>query len=269
MKIRIVAVLLLLINFGHIYAQQQDIVKTQGITSPMHQANIGKIIFTSESIPIDDLNVTDILKSYELTNKSDLFIIVFMGNSITNYMHNLAPELSAGELVKTGNYQFSLFVDNHLIYSSNLMPGAPYDKIQDTATTIDKPLINNKNPGGLWSQSFWGRFMNNGGDSVLTEGDHLLKMEIKPYVQTAAGAKVGDLIASGSLIILVKRKPVIDITNIRLNVPEPYNGFPVSTDTCDTNLLKTLKANINEGVFKTDKQYYSHQKWKTADRRIF
>jgi len=137
-----------------------------------------------------------------------------------------------------------------LIYKSNLHPGAPYPEIQDTATTISKPLIDNKNPGVWWSQSFWSRFMNNGGDSALTEGKHILKMEIRPYVQTNAGVKTGELIASGTLNVLVRRKPLIDISNIMLNTIKPYDGFSVSSESYDRNLIKTLKGNIVEGVFK-------------------
>jgi CubicO group peptidase (beta-lactamase class C family) len=224
-------------------------VKNEGITSPLHQANIGKIIFTSKSIPVSELKETDFLEVYTLTNKSDLFFTVFMGNSLTNYMHIIAPELSAGELVKTGNYQFSLFIDNQLIYKSNLWPGAPYAKIQDTATIISKPFIDNKNPG-LWSESFWNRFMNNGGDSAMTEGNHQLKMEIRPYVQSGADLRVGDLIASGTLKLLVKRIPVLDLANIRLSPLKPYNGFTVSSENYDKNLIKMMKGNIEEGVFK-------------------
>ncbi len=235
--------------FLQISAQQKDIVKNQGTTSPLHQANIGKIIFTSRSIPLTELKESDFLNKYELTNKSDLFITVFMGNSITNYMHFIAPDLTAGELVKEGNYQFSLYVDNNLIYRSNLLPGAPYAKIQDSATIFSKPLIDNKNPG-WWSQYFWMRFMSNGGDSVLTEGKHLLKMEIRPYVQSGKDLKTGDIIASGSLNVNVKRKPVINISKITLTSPKPYNGLPLSSDTYDRNLMKTLKGNIEEGVFK-------------------
>ena len=176
MRNRLYTLILLSFCFLQISAQQKDIVKNQGITSSLHQANIGKIIFTSKSIPVSELKETDFLEVYTLTNKSDLFFTVFMGNSLTNYMHIIAPELSAGELVKTGNYQFSLFIDNQLIYKSNLWPGAPYAKIQDTATIISKPFIDNKNPG-LWSESFWNRFMNNGGDSALTESNHQYNQE--------------------------------------------------------------------------------------------
>jgi CubicO group peptidase (beta-lactamase class C family) len=231
-------------------AQQKDIVKTQGITYPIHQAHVGKIIFTSKSIPVSDLKETDFLSTYELTNKSDLFITVFMSNSITNYLHFLEPGLNAAGLVKAGNYQFSLFVDSRLIYKSNLMPGAPYAKIQDSATIISKPLIDNHNKNGLWSQSFWNRFMNNGGDSALTDGRHLLKMEIRPYLQSNTGLKVGDLIAAGTLALQVKRKPVIDPDKIHLNDPKAYNDFDVSSEKYDKDIMKILKGNIDEGVFK-------------------
>jgi CubicO group peptidase (beta-lactamase class C family) len=92
--------------------------------------------------------------------------------------------------------------------------------------------------------------MNNGGDSVLTEGGHFLKMEIRPYVQTTAGLKVGELIASGTLNLKVKRIPVIDLSKIRLTPVKPYDGFEVSSEKYDTSLIKRLKGNIDKGVFK-------------------
>jgi CubicO group peptidase (beta-lactamase class C family) len=231
-------------------AQQKDFVKTQGITSALHKANIGNIIFTSKSIPLADLKKADFLEYYELTNKSDLFITVFMGNSITNYMHSLAPDLSAAELVKSGNYQFSLYVDNKLVYKSNLRPGAPYPGTQDTATIITKPLIDNQNEGGWWSQFFWNRFMSNGGDEALNDGKHFLKMEIRPYVQLSTGLMVGDIVASGTINLMVKRKPIIDVSKIFLNPLKPYNGLEVSSEKYDKNLMKILKGNIEDGIFK-------------------
>lgn len=250
MRFCLILFLIIQLCFNQLAAQQKNIVKTQGITSPLHQANIGKIIFTSSNIPLADLKESDFLNTYELTNKSDLFITVFLGNSITNYMHFIAPGLSADELVKSGNYQFSLSVDNRIIYSSNLYPGAPYPAIQDTATIISKPLIDNHTQGGWWSQFFWNRFLTNGGDSALTEGKHILKLEIRPYVKTAASLYLGEIIASGTLNMMVKRKPVINISSILLNQVKPYNGFEVSSEKFDINLIKTLKGNIDEGVFK-------------------
>lgn len=240
---------LVILHAGYIYAQTENIVKTEGITSELHQNNVGKIYFTSNEMGLQGLKKSDFLSAYKLTNKSNLFFVAFMGNSITNYLHQLNPVLPADSLVKSGNYQFTLLIDNQLIYQSNLYPGAPYAKIQDSATVINKPLINNQNGNGLWSESFWNRFMHFGGDSVLTEGRHLLRMEIKPYLK-ADEIKVGELIAAGNLNLIVERKPVINIANIKLGTIKPYNGFNVSKERFDTNKIKELKGNIEEGIFK-------------------
>jgi CubicO group peptidase (beta-lactamase class C family) len=75
-------------------------------------------------------------------------------------------------------------------------------------------------------------------------------MVIRPYVQSGSTLKTGEIIASGSLNLTVKRKPVIDISQIKLTALKPYNGFLLSSDNYDKNLIKTLKGNIEEGVFK-------------------
>ena len=86
--------------------------------------------------------------------------------------------------------------------------------------------------------------------AALTEGPHLLRMEIRPYLQLDSDLKVGDLIATGELKLNVMRKPVIDIEKIQLNEVKPYNGFEVSTEKYDQDLIKMLKGNVDEGVFK-------------------
>jgi len=249
-RILLIISCLVTIHAVHLYAQTTaDIVKTEGITSSLHRNNIGKIFFSSGNIATSSLTEAKFLNTYKLTNKSDLFFIAFMGNSITNYLHRIAPALPADSLVKIGNYQFTLFVDDRLIYQSNLYPGAPYAKIQDTATLINKPLIDNKNGYGLWTESFWNRFMHYGGDSALTEGPHTLRMEIRPYLKTDS-IQLGELIAAGKLHLVVERKPVINTAAIKLSPVKPYDGFEASKESFDTNKIKELKGSIDEGIFK-------------------
>lgn len=241
---------ILQLAFLQLHGQTANIVKNQGITSAVHQTHLGKIVFTSREVPVTQINERDFLHEYLLTNKSNLFMTAFMDNSMTNYLHKLAPDLTADSLVKIGNYQFTLFVDDRLIYQSNLYPGAPSRKIQDTATVINKPLIDNQHEGSWWSQFYWARFMSHGGDSALTEGKHVLRLEIKPYIKTGEAIKTGDLIAAGTLPLQVYRKPKIDISQIRLNPVRAYDGFDISKERFDSNKIKELKGNIEEGVFK-------------------
>ncbi|NML37894.1 serine hydrolase [Chitinophaga sp. G-6-1-13] len=206
----------------------------------------GKIIFTSQPAP-----GAAIPTPYTLTPKSDLFFTVHLDSPLVRYLHTLAPEVSQETLLQQGNYQFSLYVDKHLCYQSNLHPGAPSAQSKINDTLLSKPLINHKAASPMWSEYYWMRFLNNGGDSALTEGPHLLSMEIRPYFNDPAkGVKTGGLIASGELPLIVKRKPVIDTAKVVLNTPAPYPGLPVSRGGFDRNTIKMLKGNIEEGVFQ-------------------
>lgn len=249
MPIRLLLLLLGLLITDLAFSQSSEFFKTQGITSDLHRANTGRIIFTDKAVVITDLKEADFLSTYTLTNKSNLFMTVFMGTSLTNYLHRLAPGLSADSLTKNGGYQFSFFVDDQLIYQSNLHPGAPYAQIKNTETVIRKPLIDNQHEGAWWSQSAWNRFMNNGGDRALTDGPHVFRLDIKPYFNYA-NPVAGDLIATGQLKLDVKRKPTINIATVQLTTPKPYPGLPVSGESFDIHKIKTLKGNIDEGVFR-------------------
>lgn len=247
---RLAVFVLLQLLVANLFAQPSNIVTNQGITSAFHQANLGKIVFTAKNIAATELRPEDVLREYTFTNKSDLFMTVFMGNSITNYLHYLAPHLSADSVVKIGNYQFALYVDGRLVYESNLYPGAPNKSVQDTATFISKPLVDNKHDGVFWSQYYWGRFLMNGGDSALTDGKHQLQMKIRPYVKLNEVVKVGDVIAEGSVLLTVQRKVKIDLARVHLNPIKPYAGFGIAKEKFDREKILALKANIEEGVFK-------------------
>ncbi|OIN55770.1 serine hydrolase domain-containing protein [Arsenicibacter rosenii] len=249
MQSRIYHILFALLFAGVAVAQSPEFVSTQGITADIHRANVGKISFTDQDIPLASLRESDFLHQYTLTNKSNLFMTVFMGTSLTNYMHRIAPDLPADSLTKNGGYQFTFFVDGRQIYQSNLHPGAPYARIKNTETLIRKPLIDNQHEGAWWSQSAWGRFIYNGGDQALTDGPHVFRLDIRAYVNYARPV-VGELIASGELRLDVNRKPVINVAAVRLTAPKPYAGLPVSGELFDTDKIKVLKGNIDAGVFR-------------------
>ena len=61
---KIILASLFLLLSQNIFAQA-DIVKSEGITSSLHQANIGKITFMSKLIPIESYKEMDFLKTFE------------------------------------------------------------------------------------------------------------------------------------------------------------------------------------------------------------
>ncbi len=231
------------------FGQGKNIVDPEAPTTELHKANIGKIFFTEKRSSNETLKNQDFLKTYKLTNKSNLFLVAFFDNSLTNYQYQLAPQLPPDSIFKLGNYQFAVYIDRKLIYQSNLLPGAPSIKNQNANTYLNRPLVDNINGQGTWSESFWNRFMQNGGDRVLTEGRHLMKMEIRAYVKTEI-IKTGEIIASGELVLNVARQAKIDITQIKLNKLTAYNGLEISDLPFDKGKMKYLKGKIEAGVFK-------------------
>ncbi|MGB4773210.1 MAG: serine hydrolase [Chitinophagaceae bacterium] len=229
--------------------QAQDLIPLAPNSSGLHQQYIGKIVFSEKALAKESMNKEDFLKQYTLTPKSDLFFTAFFANSVTNVKHTLAPELNTDSLFKTGNYQFTLFVDGKEIYRSNLRPGAPLPAQQDTVRILHRPFIDNMHGQGSWSESFWMRFMNVGGAKVLTDGQHQLKMEIRAYVNSGS-IKTSEIMAVGELPITVALHPMIDIQNVELHRPKSYPGLPVSTESYDTVKLKQLKGSIDTGLFK-------------------
>ncbi|KAA0129293.1 serine hydrolase [Chryseobacterium sp. SN22] len=216
----------------------------------LHAAHTGKILFLLSFKGFDQIKESDFIREYTLTNTSDLSFIAFFDRPLTEYTSKLCPDIKKDSLFKTGNYQLALWIDDKEIYRSNLLPGAPQQKVQDTAVILNRSLINNTDGQGSWSESFWNRFMNNGGEEALKDGRHYLRMEIRPYVNVNNQVKAGPLMASGELNLQVSRNPVIDVRQITLNIPRPYDGFPVSSEPFDTGKIKQLKGLIREGVFK-------------------
>ncbi len=124
MRISILALGALIIAGFSCRGQNNDLVANDGITGALHRASIGRVTFMEKTVPIENYQVSDFLSTVTLKENGDFTIRAFLGNSLTNYLHTLAPTLTAEELNKAGNYRFSFYVDGALIYTENLHPGA-------------------------------------------------------------------------------------------------------------------------------------------------
>lgn len=247
MKKVLIALLINLIGLTN-FAQIKDIVATDGITSDLHKANVGKIRFIDRKIPLEEYKQTDFLKTFEVKPQSNLYISVFLGNSITNYMHELAPQLSADELNSNGNYQFSFLVDDKLIYKQNIHPGAGLKK--STTTTFTGPIINTASIDS-WALYLFDRFKANGGDEALTNGTHKLTIEMRPYIKMdeKTEVKVGNVIASGSINLIVKI-PEPTPEQIAIQPIASNSGFEISCSKYNKKKIEELNKSIAQNSFK-------------------
>ncbi len=228
-------------------AQSKDLVKSDGILNELHGNHIGRITFMNTVIPIENYSEKDFLNRYELKKKGDLNIRVFMENSLTNYLHPLAPTLTAEEVNKIGNYQFSFYIDSILIYKENLVTGAGNSESKKTKTIFRIPFISSSNEDS-WGRFMWNRFLSNGGDEVLSDGIHNLSIEIRPYININE-VKTGKLIAKGSINLIIN-KPKVNRKKIRIQSIKKQKDFQISNASFDRNKIVELKTKIAEKQFK-------------------
>jgi hypothetical protein len=248
MKVQVL--LILWIMFSHtIFAQPTNIVKPNDIVNELHKAHFGEIIFTDRLIPLDSLQKNNFLTSLVLTRNSNLVFRVFMNNSITNYMHALAPKLALEELMVSGNFQFSFYVDNKFIYKENMHHGCGLNKNVNTTFTV--PFISKKSVD-YWSVYLWDRFKSNGGESALSKGKHILKVEMRPYVIPKENELpiVGEVIASGQLNLVVKNEKVSKKEKVIQKI-EPHKDFPISKSKIDHKKIEQLNEKIIDNTFKS------------------
>ena len=245
-KKNIVLFILVITNFN-LYSQMKNIVICDSVTYSIHKANIGKIAFMEKSIPIETFTQTDFIQTFELNENSDLNIRVFLGNSLTNYLHLLSPQLTADELTKSGNYQFTFFVDNKKVYTENLNVGAGNAESKNQRTIFRVPLISSTNEDS-WGRFLWNRFFGNGGQDALTSGEHLLKIEIRPYLKLNE-ILIGNIIAEGELKVIV---PEIKINEelVKVQKIKPLKEFQISKSQINNSKIEELNRKIAKQNFK-------------------
>lgn len=244
---KLILLVTIILTTTNLFGQSTDFVKCDSITYLIHKSNIGKIAFMSKIVPIEIFTQRDFLTTFELKEKSDLNIRVFLGNSLTNYLHQLAPQLTADELTKNGNYQFTFFVDNKKVYVENLNVGAGSAESKNQRTIFRVPLISSTNEDS-WGRFLWNRFYGNGGQDALTNGEHLLKIEVRPYLNLNE-ILIGNIIAEGELKIIV---PEIKINEqlVKVQNIKPLKDFQISTSQVDIAKIEELNRKIATQSFK-------------------
>lgn len=243
-----ILVFVLLLSFGLSLGQSKNIADPDAITQPIHNKYINKVIFLDKAIAPDQIKESDFLKTMVFQEDKDLDIRVFMDNSLVNYLHQIDPSLSSDELLKKGNYQFNFYVDGKLIYTENLNTGAGIQEDKKKKTTFRIPLLSSKNEDS-WGKYMWMRFyLGNGGIDALPEGNHLLKIELKPYLKTSS-LKVGNTIAAGEIQLKVPHKSISE-QQITIQKIQPDSGWKVSDEKFDQGKIRLLNTKIAENRFR-------------------
>jgi len=234
--------------FSLSFGQTQNIVTTEKIENSVQKAHLNTIIFLDKVIALENLKENDLLKNMTLQEDKNLDIRVFQDNSLVNYLHQIEPTLTADELLKKGNYQFNFIVDENLIYTENLNTGAGTTENKTVKTNFRIPLLSSNNEDS-WGRYLWTRFyLANNGIDALGVGNHVLKIEIRPYIKTST-LKVGNIITKGEINLIVPKKDISE-QQIAIQKIKPNSGWKVSDDQFNTKKIRTLNQKIAENRFR-------------------
>lgn len=229
--------------------QSQDaFVKDNGVNDDLHRENIGKIKFVSKLFPYRNYKSGDFINSFEISDKNDFSIRAYFDKSLTNYMHELAPELTAEELTSKGNYQFSFYIDGELHYTENVNPGGGLPFQKNEFTVLYVPILSTGD-AHYWSRFMWGRFTARQGIAeILESGTHTIKLEIRPYVKTDV-VLVGDIMAEGEIELSLAERDPLPESVVAVQPVANNSGWEVSTD-FDEEKIRQLNAKIGYQDYK-------------------
>ena len=233
---------------------QDSYIKNPTIDNKLQLQHLGEVTFMNEYISINEYCEADFIGSIDIYQGSsesvNLNIRAFLDNTLTNHLKKLNPTASITELVTNGNYQFTFIVDGKKVYTENLNTGAgsAYSKNRNTSLCI--PLYSSKEEDS-WGRFMWMRFLyRNGGEEALTEGSHILTLEIRPYLEMD-DLKIGALMASGSIEInVISDELNIDQSMLPIQAIANHPDLAICNTPLDDNYISNMNKKIASNIYK-------------------
>ncbi|MDP5169849.1 MAG: beta-lactamase family protein, partial [Bacteroidia bacterium] len=229
---------------------EEPLVLDEGqIINELHAKSIGNLVFMGDFIPYEDFSEKDFVKELTITVGGNFHVRMFLEKTLTYYLHELEPELPVRELCDKGNFQLTFLVDNQEIYKYNLQTGAGSCEYKNSATVYGIPLSDSAE-SDHWGRFLWTRFLKQeGGEEALSNGSHLLTIEVRPYIQSTQ-LKVGAIIAQGKVDLSIVEEDVSsELTAIQQI--EPTDKWTLSDAAYDTVLIQALNKKIAQNYFKS------------------
>ena len=169
-----------------------------------HQAHLGQILFSATRLPATgyaDAAHYIGYHAYTLTPRSSLYLTAFLTTSLPDALARLAPDAQRTDFMKRGSFQYCFYVDEQLVYTAYLQPEPQYLREENAQPVLHQPMLAPETSGKK-KQSLWASFLAHGGRKALAEGSHMLRLVIRPYLQSPL-LQVGPVLAVGQVALNV------------------------------------------------------------------
>ena len=172
------------------------------------QAHLGQILFSAARIlPAGYSDAAHYIgyHTYTLTPKSSLYLTAFLKTSLPDALAHLAPDAQHTDFMKRGSLQYCFYIDEQLVYIAYLQPDSQYLTEENAQPVVHQPVLAPETSRRK-DQSLWAILMANGGKKALAEGSHILRLVIRPYIQSPL-LQVGPVLAEGQVALNITRRP--------------------------------------------------------------
>ncbi len=209
---------------------------------------VATIHFSTQSFLDTTAENLEYTSELNMPDNQNLSISFELSTPLLKSLQKLEPTWSQEQLLQSGNFQFVIFVDDELAYTQNLQSGAGTVLSKTKQLEHRIPLMHPERID-FWGWYLWLRFMKmSGGEDLLSEGEHRLKIEVRPYVQSSE-LKIGSLLAQGELKVHVHEIPV-DENLVTIQPIEANSGWPLSRSNFDSKKIEDLNKKIAQNKFE-------------------
>ena len=198
--------LLVLLWGTPVHGQQPALSPDAAPLLAFQQAHLGQILFSATRIsPTGYSDAAHYIgyHTYTLTPESSLYLTAFLTTSLPDALARLAPDAQRTDFMKRGSFQYCFYVDEQLVYTAYLQPESQYLAEENAQPVLHQPVLAPETSHRK-DQSLWANLLANGGKKALAEGSHILRLVIRPYLQSPL-LQVGPVLAVGQVVLNVTR----------------------------------------------------------------
>lgn len=208
---------------------------------------IGVIQFLNQNF-FDKVADDSYVSELQLPDSENLSMRFDLKEPLLKSLQKLEPTWSQDQLLENGNFQFEIYVDENLAYTQNLQSGAGTLESKTEQLRHHIPLIHPERID-YWGWYLWLRFMKmEGGQDKLTIGEHQLKIQVRPYVNSSE-LKVGSILAQGEIKVQVSEVQV-NQSEIAIQPIQPNSGWSISKASYDLARIEDLNKKIAQKRFE-------------------
>lgn len=169
---------------------------TQGVTSPVHAKNMGRIVFASNVDALTFQKENEAGFGTTFTLGKPIYFRAYMANSVSNLVQRLLPDVSREVIDTHAGYNMKFYLDGSLAYHNMLRD---FTEEQKQYTSFKGAL---QSEGEAYNGDDLFRLFVAENEAKLTKGAHKLKIELTPFIDYPE-EKEGAVMAAGEITLNV------------------------------------------------------------------